>query len=142
MSFLNRHTFQVVPASKPSPPTNCTLRTVNNQTSETVEIECRSGYDGGLPQHFVLEAYDALTMRLRMNQSVFDTETPLFRLDLGELLPSPPSLRISIYAENAKGKSEAFKLDDIMLNDAEKRTGTSRFSIVILYLILFIPDYI
>lgn len=100
---------------------------MNNQTTESVEIECRSGYDGGLPQHFVLEAYDALTMRLRMNLSVHDTETPLFRLDLGDLLPSPPSLRISIYAENAKGKSEEFKLDDIMLNDAEKRTGNSHF---------------
>lgn len=112
-----------MPASKPSPPTNCTLRTVNNQTSETVEIECRAGYDGGLPQHFVLEAYDALTMRLRMNWSIADTETPQFRLDLGDLLPSPSALKISIYAENAKGKSEEFRLDDIMLNDAEKRTG-------------------
>lgn len=62
-------------------------------------------------------------MRLRMNLSLPDNDAPVFRLDLGELLPSPPALRISVYAENAKGKSEEFKLDDIMLNDAEKRTG-------------------
>lgn len=99
------------------------MRPVTNQTSETVEVECRGGYDGGLPQRFILEAYDAHTMRLRMNFSISDTDTPLFRLDLGELLPSPPSLRIWVYAENTKGKSDKFELDDILLNDAEKRTG-------------------
>ncbi|XP_074036951.1 protein turtle homolog A isoform X2 [Leptinotarsa decemlineata] len=123
--------FQVVPASKPSSLTNCTLRTANNQTSETVEVECRAGYDGGLPQRFLLEAYDAKTMRLRMNFTVADTESPIFRLDLGELLPSPPSLRILVYAENAKGKSEKVVLDDILLNDAEKRTdGSNNVSLV------------
>lgn len=54
---------------------------------------------------------------------VGDTEYPTFHLDLGELLPSPPSLRIIVYAVNAKGKSEKLVLDDITLNDAEKRTG-------------------
>lgn len=59
--------FQVVPASKPSPPTNCTLKSVNNLTIEMVDVECRAGYDGGLPQKFVLEAFDAHSSRLRIN---------------------------------------------------------------------------
>ncbi|XP_072379840.1 protein turtle homolog A-like [Diabrotica undecimpunctata] len=123
--------FQVVPASKPTSLTNCTLRTVNNQTSETVEVECRAGYDGGLPQRFVLEAYDAHTMRLRLNQTLSETDIPVFRLDIGEMLPSPPSLRIIVYAENAKGKSEKVVMDDILLNDAEKRTdGSTNVSLV------------
>ncbi|KAJ8969834.1 hypothetical protein NQ317_001006 [Molorchus minor] len=122
--------FQVVPAAKPSPLTNCTLRAVTNQT-EIVEVECKSGYDGGLPQHFVLEAYDAHSMRMRLNFSVSDTDSPVFKLDLGELLPSPPSLRILVYAENAKGRSEKLVLEDIMLNDAEKRTdGSNNISLV------------
>ncbi|KAJ8940656.1 hypothetical protein NQ314_010642 [Rhamnusium bicolor] len=114
--------FQVVPAAKPSSLNNCTLRTATNQT-EVVEVECRAGYDGGLPQHFILEAYDAHNMRLRLNLTVADTDSPVFRLDLGELLPPPSSLRILVYAQNAKGRSEKIVLDDIMLNDAEKRTG-------------------
>ncbi|KAG5873698.1 hypothetical protein JTB14_000873 [Gonioctena quinquepunctata] len=123
--------FQVVPASKPAPLTNCTLRTATNQTSETVEVECKAGYDGGLPQRFLLEAYDAKSMRLRLNFTLAETEWPLFRLDLVELLPSPPSLRIVVYAENAKGKSEKVVLDDILLNDAEKRTdGSNSVSLV------------
>ncbi|XP_057664801.1 hemicentin-1-like isoform X2 [Diorhabda carinulata] len=118
--------FQVVPASKPNPLTNCTVRSANNQSTDSVvEVECRAGYDGGLPQRFVLEAYDARSMRLRLNRTTFDTESPTFRLDIGELLPSPPSLRIVVYAENSKGKSEKIVMDDILLNDAEKRTDGS-----------------
>lgn len=91
-------------------------------------MECRAGYDGGLPQRFILEAYDAYTMRMRLNLSSTDTDTPVFRLDLSEMLPPtgegfPPSLRIVVYAQNAKGRSERLVLEDIMLNDAEKRTG-------------------
>ncbi|CAH0552052.1 unnamed protein product [Brassicogethes aeneus] len=123
--------FQVVPASKPSPLSNCTLHTVINQTADVVEVECRAGYDGGLPQRFVLEAFDAKLLKLRINLTVDDTDAPVFRLDLGELLPSPPSLRIFVYAQNAKGKSEKLVLEDVMLNDAEKRTdGSSNMSIV------------
>ncbi|CAG9764806.1 unnamed protein product [Ceutorhynchus assimilis] len=123
--------FQVVPASKPSPLTNCTLKSVNNQTIEIVDVECKAGYDGGLPQKFVLEAFDAHTMRLRINQTVGDTEYPTFHLDLGDLLPSPPSLRIIVYSINAKGRSDKLVLDDITLNDAEKRTdGSSNMSLV------------
>lgn len=121
----------MVPASKPSSLTNCTLRTINNQTSETIEVECRAGYDGGLPQRFVLEAYDTHNMRLRLNQSIVDTDIPIFRLELGELLPSPASIRIILYAENAKGKSEKVVMDDILLNDAEKRTGNINSYLII-----------
>lgn len=52
-----------------------------------------------------------------------DTENPTFHLDLSDLLPSPPSLRIVVYAINGKGKSDRLVLDDITLNDAEKHTG-------------------
>lgn len=70
-------------------------------------------------------------MRLRLNMSVADTDLPVFRLDLGELLPSPPALRIFVYAQNAKGKSEKLILEDVTLNDAEKRTdGNSNMSMV------------
>lgn len=44
--------FQVVLAGLPAPVTNCTL---HNQTHQIVEIQCIAGYDGGLPQIFVLE---------------------------------------------------------------------------------------
>ncbi|KAL3285807.1 hypothetical protein HHI36_000329 [Cryptolaemus montrouzieri] len=117
--------FQVVPAAKPGPPTNCTLRAPVNRSSEILDVECRPGYDGGLPQSFLLEAFDANNMKLRLNLTSSSQEFPLFRLDLSDLPPwdgSPPALRLVIYAQNAKGKGEKVVLEDIMLNDAEKRT--------------------
>lgn len=80
-----------------------------------------AGYDGGLPQRFVLEAYESRTMELRLNMS---SDSPLFRLDLNDLLPAhTPTLHIRLYASNPKGRSEVAVLEDITLKDAEKRTG-------------------
>lgn len=108
--------------------TNCTLRPAANHSFDVLEVECRAGYDGGLPQNFILEAYDSHTKRLRLNLSSANTDAPVFRIELSELLPSiggglPPTLRIVVYAQNAKGRSEKSVLEDITLNDAEKRTG-------------------
>ncbi|GLV36527.1 hypothetical protein CBL_07976 [Carabus blaptoides fortunei] len=134
--------FQVVPAAKPNAPSNCTLRTATNHSSDALEVECRGGYDGGLPQRFVLEAYESSTMNMRLNLTSVYTDNPIFRLELADLLPTtttnepglggpPPTLRIAVYAQNAKGRSEVTVLEDIALNDAEKRTdGSTGISIV------------
>lgn len=115
-------------SARPSPLSNCTLRTTSNHSSDILEVECKAGYDGGLPQRFILEAYDPYTMRMRLNLSSVNTDTPVFRIELSELLPPngdglPPTLRIVVYAQNGKGRSEKSVLEDITLNDAEKRTG-------------------
>lgn len=112
--------FQIVPAAKPGPLRNCTLRAATNQSTDALEVECVAGYDGGLPQRFVLEAYESRTMRLRLNVT---SDSPLFRLDLNDLLPAhTPTLHIVLYASNPKGRSEVAMLEDIALKDAEKRT--------------------
>nr|CAD7395525.1 unnamed protein product [Timema poppensis] len=106
---------------KPSPLRNCTLRMATNQSVDTLEVECLAGYDGGLPQRFVLEAYESRTMRLRLN--VTTSEAPLFRIDLADLLPAhTPTLHLVIYSANPKGRSDVTMLEDITLRDAEKRT--------------------
>lgn len=46
----------------PSAVKNCTY---SNQTQISVEIHCIAGYDGGLPQYFVLELVSAQTGRVR-----------------------------------------------------------------------------
>lgn len=102
---------------------NCTLRAATNQSTDALEVECVAGYDGGLPQRFVLEAYESRTMRLRLNMS---SDLPLFRLDLNDLLPAnTPTLHIVLYATNQKGRSDVAVLEDIALKDAEKRTGNN-----------------
>ncbi|XP_071452848.1 protein turtle homolog A-like isoform X2 [Hetaerina americana] len=106
--------FQVVPAGRPAPLSNCT---VGNRSADWAEVECAPGFDGGLPQAFLLEAYDARSTRLRLNATRHDA--PLFRLT--DLTPGS-SLRLVLYAANAKGRSEATILEDVSLWDAEKRT--------------------
>lgn len=41
---------------------NCSI---NNQTQNSIEIQCLPGYDGGLPQVFVLELISSRTGKLR-----------------------------------------------------------------------------
>lgn len=47
-----------------------------------MELECVAGYDGGLPQYFLLEGYDSRTKKLRLNISSAFSDVPLFRIDL------------------------------------------------------------
>ncbi|KAG8232506.1 hypothetical protein J437_LFUL012499 [Ladona fulva] len=122
--------FQVVPAGRPAPLSNCS---VGNRSAEWAEVECSPGFDGGLPQAFLLEAYDARSMRLRLNAT--KTDSPLFRLT--DLSPGS-SLRLVLYAANAKGRSEPTVLEDVSLWDAEKRTGESFNGKLTMYLLSYV----
>lgn len=51
-------------------------------TPTAMELECVAGYDGGLPQYFVLEAYDSRTRKLRLNITSAFPDLPLFRIDM------------------------------------------------------------
>uniref|UniRef100_A0A8W7PQB9 Ig-like domain-containing protein n=1 Tax=Anopheles coluzzii TaxID=1518534 RepID=A0A8W7PQB9_ANOCL len=100
---------------------------VGNELQPTMmELECVAGYDGGLPQHFFLEAYDSRTRKLRLNITSALNDVPLFRIDLTELSPSEaytPTLHLIAYSVNQKGRSEPTILEDIAINEAEKRTA-------------------
>lgn len=41
---------------------NCSI---NNQTQHTIEVQCLAGFDGGLPQVFVLEFISTRTGKVR-----------------------------------------------------------------------------
>ncbi|XP_058808984.1 hemicentin-2-like [Phymastichus coffea] len=147
--------YQVVPATRPGPPSNCSARAWTppaparpeevdgaaapeeaEQAAEAdeaaaaaaaagadepaLEVECAPGYDGGLRQHFWLEAYELPSGRLRLNQSSLagpgPEAAPLFRLALRRLLPAD-QLQLLLYAGNAKGRSEPLALDELRLSE-------------------------
>ncbi|KMQ92982.1 protein turtle a-like protein [Lasius niger] len=114
--------YQVIPAVKPNPLNNCTIKASLNQSSEILEVECVPGYDGGLHQEFRLEAYEVLTGNLRVNASSVSADLPIFRIAVADLLPATHFYLVT-YAVNAKGRSEVSLLEDIMLRDSEKHTG-------------------
>ncbi|XP_049877452.1 hemicentin-1-like [Pectinophora gossypiella] len=120
--------FQIVPAARPTAPRNCSLHAGNVTTEASwLRVRCVAGYDGGLPQTFVLEALDPVTGRARFNSSVNETDGLVtFRLDLTQV-SSPndvegATFNLLIYARNLKGESEKTLLENIAFNDAARRT--------------------
>ncbi|CAD6994654.1 unnamed protein product, partial [Ceratitis capitata] len=104
------------------------LENYDNIIYSTMELECMPGYDGGLQQQFFLEAYDSKTKKLRLNTSSTYADIPIFRIDLSDLTsmdyyPDPnPALHLVVYSANQKGRSEPIVLENIPINEAEKRT--------------------
>ncbi|XP_077293751.1 neural cell adhesion molecule 2-like [Arctopsyche grandis] len=105
--------FQLVAAGKPQPLTNCTL---NNITSGAAEVACEAGFDGGLPQHFLIEVYTN------------DKPDPIYNISNTEALFTVPleigmTLRLEVYAVNAKGRSPAAILVGVHLGDPDKQAA-------------------
>lgn len=100
---------------KPYPVKNCSLI---NQTSSSVEVICLPGFDGGLPQHFILELYTGYSQSLKYNLTSY-TE-PYFFL---ENLEPDTHFKLEIYAVNSKGRSRSEVLEEVLFKDVEKRTG-------------------
>ncbi|XP_046401972.1 nephrin-like isoform X2 [Ischnura elegans] len=106
--------FHIIPAGRPDPVHNCSIL---NQTAESLHVECTEGFDGGLPQHFVMEVFDTQTHALVSNVT---NRTPVFTVGG---LESGLGFVISVYAANGKGRSDAVPLHAYTLKAAEKRTG-------------------
>ncbi|XP_076044776.1 neural cell adhesion molecule 1-like [Oratosquilla oratoria] len=85
--------IRIVPAGPPDAPSNCSIL---NQTGRALRVECVEGFDGGLPQHFILEAW--LENKLLANIS---SEFP----DL-EVLDWKSGALLKVRAVNAMGISK------------------------------------
>uniref|UniRef100_A0A2A4JNM7 Ig-like domain-containing protein n=1 Tax=Heliothis virescens TaxID=7102 RepID=A0A2A4JNM7_HELVI len=104
--------FQMVAAGKPHAPRNCTLW---NQTADSVEVSCVAGFDGGLPQRFLLEVYsDSAVPRVNLS-----SEEPSWTV---RGLEWDVRFRLVALAYNSKGRSPPARLDDVLFRDPEKRT--------------------
>ncbi|EDW02823.1 GH10826 [Drosophila grimshawi] len=114
--------FQVVLAALPNCVSNCSIF---NRTELNVDIQCIPGYDGGLPQIFVLEMYSTRTGITRFNLS--NAEEALFSLENLDTLTSMMmqennSLRLRIYSYNQKGRSAAYLLPDFIIGSTAYKT--------------------
>ncbi|XP_012285422.1 nephrin [Orussus abietinus] len=114
--------FQLVAARTPFPVRNCTLA---NQTYTSVEVKCVAGYDGGLPQKFVLEVYHGdldFLPDIEPLYNVTSQDEPVFALS-GLEASVDAGVHVAVYAVNAKGRSSKVILGEVTFRDAEKRTG-------------------
>ncbi|XP_055848284.1 hemicentin-2 [Episyrphus balteatus] len=110
--------FQIVAAGRPFPLQNCT---VTNQSTDSLQVDCIEGFDGGLPQGFIMELVELSTLRLARNISL--TRAPVSFFVDG--LETGTSYRIILFAINAKGRSEPTIIDDITFKGVAKFTGPS-----------------
>lgn len=93
---------------------NCTLQ---NQTTDSIFIECIEGFDGGLLQEFVMEIYDPQNHKL---VSSISSKSPIFIVGG---LESGLTFDVELYASNKKGKSSVVRLQTYTLKSAEKHAG-------------------
>ncbi|XP_055639841.1 nephrin-like [Toxorhynchites rutilus septentrionalis] len=120
--------FQVIFADYPSPVSNCTLY---NRTQQFAEIQCAPGYDGGLPQMFVLELVSKFTGTRRFNFS--NKHEPYFILDRLEKLSALMSLENNtlscvVYAINQKGSSRGVIIPNFEIGHMHPLQAASKHS--------------
>lgn len=96
-----------------------------------MEVTCLAGFDGGLPQHFLLELYSASSALPRYNMT--SVNEPYFLLDN---LEPDITFKIVVFAVNAKGRSHGVVLEEVTFRDAEKRTGRSRIDVNSYYIVM------
>ncbi|XP_076045295.1 nephrin-like [Oratosquilla oratoria] len=89
----------VVPAGPPNAPTNCSIL---NQTTRALRIECTKGFDGGLGQKFILEAWSEED--LIANTS---SDSPVWEVSG---LRGGNTVTVRVYAFNSRGNSPAVRL--------------------------------
>ncbi|KAK8725666.1 hypothetical protein OTU49_010679, partial [Cherax quadricarinatus] len=96
---LQRHpcVFHVFPAGHPDPVHNCSMY---NLSVTTVSLRCVAGFDGGLPQTFLLELYESNSDRLLANTS---SPVPVFSV---AGLPAGMTFTARVYSFNTKGSAD------------------------------------
>ncbi|XP_042204299.1 nephrin-like [Homarus americanus] len=106
--------FHVFPAGRPDPVHNCSSY---NLSVSVVNVRCVSGFDGGLPQTFILELYEPRSNRLLANVT---NKVPTFTVM--DLSPGLAFMGV-IYSTNEKGRGEMVSLQVYTIKDAERRTA-------------------
>ncbi|XP_066142954.1 nephrin isoform X3 [Euwallacea fornicatus] len=108
--------FYITPAGKPDSLSNCSI---SNQTSDSIYIECSEGFDGGLPQTFVVEVYETQYKKMVGNST---SKVPTFTVTG---LESGMEFDIALFGVNKKGRSPVTHLAAYTLKGAEKHTAAT-----------------
>ncbi|XP_066262993.1 nephrin isoform X3 [Euwallacea similis] len=108
--------FYITPAGKPDSLSNCSI---SNQTSDSIYIECSEGFDGGLPQIFVVEVYETQHKKMVGNST---SKVPTFTVTG---LESGMEFDIALFGVNKKGRSPVTHLSAYTLKGAEKHTAAT-----------------
>ncbi|KAK8734857.1 hypothetical protein OTU49_005692, partial [Cherax quadricarinatus] len=97
----------LVPAGPPDTPTNCSATSTDaaqdDAHTSSLTVICYEGYNGGLPQEFLLEAWQEGTLVANIT-----SEYPEWVVDG---LESGSGITLRVTALNARGRSDALRLE-------------------------------
>lgn len=65
--YLHSHNFLKLFSGRPFPLQSCT---VSNRSVDSLDVDCVEGFNGGLPQGFMLELVEMSTLRVVRNMSL------------------------------------------------------------------------
>ncbi|CAG9813037.1 unnamed protein product [Phaedon cochleariae] len=108
----------IVGMSRPSQLQNCTLI---NQTSNSIQVDCTDGFDGGLPQSFLMQVLELPSLRPRLNLTSYRSPPTFTAVGLD----GGASYRLALYAVNAKGMSDPTLIDPVTFKGVAKLQGTT-----------------
>lgn len=91
---------------------NCTT---SNTSTNSFSVRCAEGFNGGLPQSFLLEVRESNSQELRANLTSMVPRFSVTQLESGALYQA------CIYAYNDKGRSEAMVVQAGTLRLPEKQ---------------------
>ncbi|XP_025991597.2 nephrin isoform X1 [Solenopsis invicta] len=104
--------YHIIPAGRPDMVHNCTT---SNTSTNSFSVRCTEGFNGGLPQSFLLEVRESNSQDLRANLT-----SPVPRFSVTHL-ESGALYQACIYAYNDKGRSEAMVVQAGTLRLPEKQ---------------------
>ncbi|KAJ1528326.1 hypothetical protein ONE63_006747 [Megalurothrips usitatus] len=110
--------FQIAAAVRPFSPANCTLANVT--VAGFLRIECAEGFDGGMPQWFLLQMVELPGMQVRHNVTL-PRGPPVFELSWAPA--AGVSYQARVYAVNNKGPSDPVIIEDALLSGISPVTG-------------------
>ncbi|XP_012545535.1 neural cell adhesion molecule 2 isoform X2 [Bombyx mori] len=117
--------FQIVPAARPSPPRNCTTNRVLKNNLAYLAVKCVAGYDGGLTQHFTLDAVGEIT-RVLVNASAGSSDLIVhLNVSWSTLESLSEDEELVVTARNSKGASDPVPLREVVFRDAAKRAEST-----------------
>ncbi|XP_034662612.1 hemicentin-1 isoform X1 [Drosophila subobscura] len=104
--------FHIIAAGRPEKVHNCTLIHVS---VSSLTVTCNDGFNGGLPQHFLMELTDSSTHELKANITSTNPRFTVSGLTPGSLY------KLYIFSFNTKGRSDPEILNAAMLRMPEKQ---------------------
>ncbi|KAL0269902.1 UNVERIFIED_CONTAM: hypothetical protein PYX00_007485 [Menopon gallinae] len=111
--------FHIIAAGRPDPVNNCT---VANISMTSFSLKCAEGFNGGLPQSFILEVLEINTQQLKANITSLFPRFSVIGLEPGA------QYHALVYSFNPKGKSDPLVVQASTLRLPEKQLTSEKES--------------